>query len=427
MADQLDELWSRNFDAFCAWFSEHGEPNARSLDDEEHRLAWWRANQRRQATRGTLSPDRLLLLDREPWFRPPDAPDESAHEVRWRENFDAFCAWFDEHGHPAHDSRGEERRLFSWRSNQRARAARGDMAADRLRLLEAQPWWPPIHGESRGARGEVWARHLDEVSEHFATHGVTPPQGAPGGRWLSHQVHQARRGKIRPDRLAILEEQPWWEWRLRGARVVAPSDGDAKTTTAAIPVRPDRVLPPESEWLTDEKIMCLECGEWFQALGKHLPRHDLDAASYRALWGMTQRHPLASRDLSAVRRKIAIESGGPDRLRAWVPIVSDQAHEAARKREVRPQERSKLVAGSRKGVEARAAVSQERLDRADEIIAEQGFGSRREWLAATYWDGGRTQVECARILDVPLDTIKEWMEVEGIRSRRTGPRAMKRR
>ncbi|NLE82350.1 MAG: MucR family transcriptional regulator [Rhodococcus sp.] len=97
-------------------------------------------------------------------------------------------------------------------------------------------------------------------------------------------------------------------------------------------------LPPEPEWRTDEAIMCLECGVWKKALGRHLPAHGLTSLTYRERWGMRQRQPLTSRDYAATRREIAIRSGGVERLTEWAPKTAAVAQEAARHRERRPQE-----------------------------------------------------------------------------------------
>lgn len=186
--------------------------------------------------------------------------------------------------------------------------------------------------------------------------------------------------------------------------------------------------PPEHEWRTEDGILCFECGEWKKALGAHLRlTHEMSVADYRAKWGMTQRQPLVSRAVSEHRRQVAIRTGGPERMREWLPVIAPVAHAAARDREVRPQERQKWVDGSRRGAATRSAAAADRLDRADAVIAADGFAGRREWLAARYWDAGWSISECASALGLSSGHIKEWMEVAGIRTRKSGPRGMKKR
>lgn len=183
---------------------------------------------------------------------------------------------------------------------------------------------------------------------------------------------------------------------------------------------PPTTLPPVEEWLTHDRIQCLDCGRWFRALGQHLNKsHGLTAAEYRRRWGMRQRQPLTCGDVSEERRQIAVDTGGPDRLRKLSPQVIDQAHAAAWTREYRPQEREVTI----------ARMQQARLDRAAERraritgrIAERHGLEFAAWARREYIDRGRTIRGLAMAEGVSETMMRKLLSEAGIRFRKTGPR-----
>ena len=182
---------------------------------------------------------------------------------------------------------------------------------------------------------------------------------------------------------------------------------------------PPPALPPVEQWRTDDGIRCLECGQWKRALGSHLRNaHGLSADEYRRAWGMRQRQPLTCGDVSAVRRRIAIESGGPERLSAFLPQVSEQAHEAARKREHRAQEQAVVIprmVSTRTG--RQAGRRQELRDRAVE-----GTGlSFEAWAQREYVGCGRTIRDLAGQIGASETMMKSLLLDAGVRLRPRGP------
>ena len=182
-------------------------------------------------------------------------------------------------------------------------------------------------------------------------------------------------------------------------------------------------LPPEPQWRTDEAIQCLECGEWKRALGNHLRlTHGLSAADYRSRWGMRQRQPLTCGEVSAERRRIAIDTGGAERIRTFADATLPAAQAAAQRREHRPQERDTTrQLGLARGRAMKDAAA-ERIARADVQIAGAGFDSRHAWLTAHYLDAQWTLADCAAHLDLTVGMIQKWMRANGIQARPPGPR-----
>jgi len=64
-----------------------------------------------------------------------------------------------------------------------------------------------------------------------------------------------------------------------------------------------------------DKVICLECGKEFKQLSKrHLASHGVTAKEYKKKHGIPLGQALVSKDLSAMRRKVAKEKGLGQRL-----------------------------------------------------------------------------------------------------------------
>jgi len=58
--------------------------------------------------------------------------------------------------------------------------------------------------------------------------------------------------------------------------------------------------------ITKHTVTCLECGARFKQLSvRHFRQHHLDAASYRAKYGIPRTQPLAAKATTALRKQIA--------------------------------------------------------------------------------------------------------------------------
>jgi predicted transcriptional regulator len=76
-----------------------------------------------------------------------------------------------------------------------------------------------------------------------------------------------------------------------------------------VPARAAAAPHAPADWRTSiarHSITCLECGEHVKQLtARHLRRHNLDARSYRAKYGIPRTQPLSARATAARRRQIA--------------------------------------------------------------------------------------------------------------------------
>ena len=67
---------------------------------------------------------------------------------------------------------------------------------------------------------------------------------------------------------------------------------------------------PLKKALKPDAITCLDCGESFTSLKRHLrTRHDLSPTEYRQRWGLAPDYPMAAPDYSRRRSQLAYESG----------------------------------------------------------------------------------------------------------------------
>ena len=67
---------------------------------------------------------------------------------------------------------------------------------------------------------------------------------------------------------------------------------------------------PIKKSITDEKIICLECGKQFKTIKRHLKtKHSLSPNEYRVKWSLSDDYPMASPSHAEKRRKIAKHIG----------------------------------------------------------------------------------------------------------------------
>jgi len=61
--------------------------------------------------------------------------------------------------------------------------------------------------------------------------------------------------------------------------------------------------------VTLDFLICLECGQKLKALKRHLVRHDLSPAGYRAKWQLPLGYPMVAANYTATRSRIARDLG----------------------------------------------------------------------------------------------------------------------
>ncbi len=70
---------------------------------------------------------------------------------------------------------------------------------------------------------------------------------------------------------------------------------------------PEKLVPPVSikKSMTNDYLVSLEDGKRYQSLKRHLARHGLTPAEYRAKWGLSNDYPMTAPAYSARRSELA--------------------------------------------------------------------------------------------------------------------------
>ena len=77
----------------------------------------------------------------------------------------------------------------------------------------------------------------------------------------------------------------------------------------AHPPQPAIPAVPIEESITNEHLVCLECGRHFKTLKRHLgSHHQLTPEEYRHKWGLSPKYPMVSQSLAAFRSQEARKS-----------------------------------------------------------------------------------------------------------------------
>lgn len=81
----------------------------------------------------------------------------------------------------------------------------------------------------------------------------------------------------------------------------ASSEQSAEDLRPAVPIRRS---------VTDDYIICLECGGQFKSLRRHLnSRHGLSPEEYRAKWGLPADYPMVAKNYREARSQLAKDMG----------------------------------------------------------------------------------------------------------------------
>jgi hypothetical protein len=377
---------------------------------------------------------------------------------------------------------GQDQSLGRWLKQQRSAYRGAVMRADRAALLEAEAWWSAGRsGRPRrpavvitdemiaewqqmhdgGASLESIARQAGTSQQRVGRHIQVKFDGrrrvadapllapvADAGRRLRQALAGAKAAAAQASAAGVSQRQiakaiavagvdyltvaKWLEdaayashqrWLTSEEGEPTPEGQTSQEPAAPAGAPGAGMLPPESDWRRDDAIMCLECGEWKRALGAHLwLKHETTSAAYRLRWGMRQRQPLTCGEVSAERSRIVIATGGAERIQAFTKGYLPVAQAVAQHRERRPQELAANSAlGKRQGRIAHEKA-QARITRADEVIAAGGFAGRAEWLTAHYLDAAWSVRRCAKGLDLPVSTVRQWMRDARVAARPTGPK-----
>jgi len=93
------------------------------------------------------------------------------------------------------------------------------------------------------------------------------------------------------------------------AKVYAGVEGIAKASAEMDGLRPDPAVPI-ADSLTDDAIICLEDGQSFQSLKRHLRvKYNLTPDAYRKKWGLPNDYPMVAPNYAKRRSALAKKTG----------------------------------------------------------------------------------------------------------------------
>ena len=169
--------WTASLDAVCEWQQRHRTlPRASSKDPDERRLGKWLVNQRTAYHRGTLTEERVAILDRRlpEWLHPRQAD-------AWKARALDVGRFMQEHGRlpTSAATDPEEKSLGQWLTRQRS-AARDmpDRYQKRRRVLDQiAPGWLPETPQRRTAERTRIDRAVLEAARRDGAESV--------GAWIT--------------------------------------------------------------------------------------------------------------------------------------------------------------------------------------------------------------------------------------------------
>jgi len=201
--------WMTTYAAVLAYMDEHGRnPSRADITPAVKRLGFWCNNQRTAKMRGSLSDDRVALLELiSSWVW------EQRQDI-WDEAFEATKEYMSKHWRsPSQgDVNPDVQRLGGWCNNQRQAKKNGTLSVERTTLIESIPGW------TWNLSRDAWDESFEATKTYMAEHGRMPSNGARDhavkrlGSWCSGQRMAKNRNALSVERVALLESIPGWVW-----------------------------------------------------------------------------------------------------------------------------------------------------------------------------------------------------------------------
>ena len=204
--EAIGDTWFERYGQLISYRERFGDCDVPARWPENKPLGTWVRDQRVLRRRNALPRDRVALLDK-------IAFNWSLKSHTWRSNYLALIAYKETHG----DCRvpqiwPENQRLATWVSTQRDFRRRNRLTEERTQLLEK------IGFEWFAGKG-TWEERFQEVLAFRAVHGhcrvpARWKENPQLGSWVVAQRTDRRKGELRPDYEARLDEIGF-EWDLR--------------------------------------------------------------------------------------------------------------------------------------------------------------------------------------------------------------------
>ena len=189
--DAIGEAWFERYGELTAYKEASGNCDVPKRMRERKKLANWVVQQRVSRNAGTLSQEKITLLDRIGFKWHP-----GGH--RWRENYLALREYRERFGNCRVPQNWKENRVLSrWVQEQRMQRKRKKLSAERTQLLEQIGFdWTGDVGNWEQRFAELCA--FKERFKHTRVH-VKWVENPQLGAWVVAQRYRRRRSKLRPE------------------------------------------------------------------------------------------------------------------------------------------------------------------------------------------------------------------------------------
>jgi len=215
------DRWHENYKKLVAYKEKNGHPNVPHEYNEDKKLGLWVHNQRVARKKGTLTAEKLNLLEKLYfvwYFHEKDPPQKQSpksttvtvkstsryRDDAWTENYKALVEYKKKHG----DANVPQNYgpLGHWVHDQRKTYKSGKMREDRRQKLEEIK----ISWATRGER-TTWQDYYNQLVEYCARHGSLEDLGEKKGfsklaNWLETQKKKKEDGKLTKEQKKSLQE-----------------------------------------------------------------------------------------------------------------------------------------------------------------------------------------------------------------------------
>jgi superfamily II DNA or RNA helicase len=205
-----EHAWEVGFEHLCTHVDEHGEiPTHDHVSPDGYGLGRWIATQRsRYAEDKIADRDRIRRLEEIPgWVWAPWAE-------AWPAAYDRMVAFAEAHGSVRRLPEGkvDDFHLGGWATNQRRDYKRGQLAAERIALLERLPGWawsvPDAKFEAALAAVKAFVEregHCEPTTSH--REGIIPLRP-----WITRIRRERALGQLSDERASQLDAIEGWTW-----------------------------------------------------------------------------------------------------------------------------------------------------------------------------------------------------------------------
>ncbi len=201
--------WEDRYQELIEFKEKHGHCNVPFEYKEVLKLGAFVNAMRSHKTAGTLSQERIELLERIgfEW-----TVKEVINIDKWEERYLQLLYFEEENGHcnVPHDY-SDNPQLGRWVSQQRQRRKSGKLLPEREKMLEEIGFKWAIIDLGGVKQTEVWDLRYNQLLEFKQQHGHCKvphhfPENSQLGKWVSSQRQKRRQNKLKPERERLLEE-----------------------------------------------------------------------------------------------------------------------------------------------------------------------------------------------------------------------------